>query len=356
MTLQVVDKDPQYVLNLCTKYLARDSTDPRHNFDQYEPGDPRAAIAEAWRFPVVDSHWDGVSAATSYPYDDVTFVWDGLRNPATDVALVSSLGELYDPVPLKVVDFGGLSTGLLSLTVRAPKGQIHYYRFLVDGISRLDPVNPQTTQHDNGASWSRFFTSGCAIPITLGRRQRELLTRLVAHLLPFRLEENRVFVRQVYQALDRTSRDNSFPFAYKLDQDVGVTNYIDKLLAREESHHVMDYQICLRMIDSLLRSRILGRDPLDAPIELYQDLYDQMAADQVPGWDTTRYQSPQYFLLLLRRHAMTGAFVHPRHGGNSGGVGWEYLESRFTDAQGATLFDWRRALEFPLGHNTDYRG
>jgi hypothetical protein len=29
VTLQVVDRDDQYVLNLCTEYLARDSTDPR---------------------------------------------------------------------------------------------------------------------------------------------------------------------------------------------------------------------------------------------------------------------------------------------------------------------------------------
>ena len=53
---------------------------------------------------------------------------------------------------------------------------------------------------------------------------------------------------------------------------------------------------------------------------------------------------------------MTGAFVHPKAGGNSGAAGWSYLEGRFTDAQGQTLFDWRRALEVPLGHNTDYRG
>jgi hypothetical protein len=109
---------------------------------------------------VVDSHWDGASAATSYLYDDVTFVWDSLRSPATQVGLVTSLGELYSAEPLKPVEFGGGQTGLLSLTVRAPKGQIFYYRFLVDGTSRLDPINPQTTRHDNRAVWSRFFTSG----------------------------------------------------------------------------------------------------------------------------------------------------------------------------------------------------
>ena len=53
---------------------------------------------------------------------------------------------------------------------------------------------------------------------------------------------------------------------------------------------------------------------------------------------------------------MTGAFVHPRHGGNSGTAGWAYLESRFRDADDKTLFDWRQAMEAPLGRNTDYRG
>jgi hypothetical protein len=81
-----------------------------------------------------------------------------------------------------------------------------------------------------------------------------------------------------------------------------------------------------------------------------------MQTDHVNGWRTDRYGSPQYFLVLLRRHAMTGAFVHPSEGGNSGAAGWMYLESRYRDDAGQTLFDWRRAIEAPLGHNSDYRG
>jgi hypothetical protein len=48
--------------------------------------------------------------------------------------------------------------------------------------------------------------------------------------------------------------------------------------------------------------------------------------------------------------------VHPRHGGNSGTAGWAYLETRFRDKDDKTLFDWRQAMEAPLGRNTDYRG
>jgi hypothetical protein len=33
-----------------------------------------------------------------------------------------------------------------------------------------------------------------------------------------------------------------------------------------------------------------------------------------------------------------------------------YLESRYRDSEDHTLFDWRAAIEAPLGDNTDYRG
>jgi hypothetical protein len=356
MGVQVVDKDTQYVLNWCTKYLARDSTDPRHNFGQFAATDPRAAICEAWRFPVVDSHWDGQSAETSYPYNDVTLVYDARATPAASVAVVGTFSELYSPVPLQPVDFLGEPTGFFAVTVRVPKGQVHTYKFVVDGTFLVDPVNPQMATMDNGQAWSRFFTDGCPIPLVLERRERDVLWRLVGHLLPFRLEENSRFIRQVYEQLDRSARDREFPLAYKLDEDVGVVNYIDKLLAREEEHNADDYHACLGIIDRLLRSRFGGADCLTLPPEAYEDLYREMETDHVDGWDTTRYRNPRDFLLLLRRHAMTGAFVHPRHGGNSGAAGWMYLEDRYRDAQGQTLFDWRRAIEAPLGHNTDYRG
>jgi hypothetical protein len=352
----VVDKDDQYVLNHCTKYLARDTLDPRHDFGHLEPGDARAAICEAWRFPVVDAHWDGEDPVASYAYNDVTFVYDARRTPVGSVGLLGTFAPLYSIVPLRELTFLGEPTGFLSVTVRVPKGQVHAYQFLVDGRWELDPINPQQAVMDNGKAWSRFFTDACFISLSFTRFERALLDRLVAHLLPFRLKENRTFVRTVYDTLDRTTQVQQFPLAYLLDEEVGVVNYIDKLIARQERHAADDYHTCLGIIGRLLRDRIAGLDPLVAPPELYEDLYEQMQKDFVPGWDTSRYQSPRHFLLLLRRHAMTGAFVHPRHGGNSGAAGWKYLEDRFKDAQGGTLFDWRQAIETPLGHNPDYRG
>ncbi|HKU11348.1 MAG TPA: hypothetical protein VJQ61_08985 [Sinomonas sp.] len=353
---QLVTKDPQYVLNLCTKYLARDNTDPRSNFGQYQADDPRAAISEAWRFPVVDTYWDGSSAEASYAFDSVTFVWDGHRNPASSVAVVGTFGDLYSPVPLTEIPFLTDGSGIWSVTLRVPRGQVYTYRFVVDGTARVDPINPQVQTLDNGEVWSRFFTSACMIPLTLGRRERRILDSLVRHVLPFRIPENSRFISDIYNKLDRNARTSQFPLAYVMDEDVGATNYIDKILSREEMHHAIDYRICLPMIDALLRERLGGLDPLEGPVDLWADLYGQLASNDVPGWDTGKYQDPSNFLALLRRHAITGAFAHPRHGGNSGAAGWEYLESRYTDNSGETLFDWRRAIEAPLGHNNDYRG
>jgi hypothetical protein len=352
----LADRDDLYVLNHCARFLARDSTDARHDFGQFEPGDARSAICEPWRFPIVDSYFDGASVEESYRYNTVTFVYDRRADRPSTVEVVGTFGDLYDPVPLRPVQFLGDETGYYSVSARVLKGQVHRYRFGVDGQWMIDPINPQRERADNGNEWSRFFTEACHVPLELGRRERDVLGRLVAHLLPFRLPENRIFVQEVYNDLDRASREQEFPLAYRLDEEVGVVNYIDKLLARAEPHYAADYHTCLALIDEIVRSRYGGLDPLMAPPDAYRDLYNEMKSDTVSGWDKGRYGSPRYFLLLLRRHAMTGAFTHPRSGGNSGAVGWVYLESRFRDSNDQTLFDWRQAMESPLGHNTDYRG
>lgn len=356
MAAVVVERDDLYVLNYCSRYLARAVDERRHDYGHYAPDDARAALCEAWRFPVIDSHGAGASHEQSYRYNDVTFVHDAREAPATDVAVVGTFTALHEAVPMRPVTFLAEPSGFWSVTVRVPKAQVHTYKLRIDGQHVLDPVNPQQSRSDDGRWWSRFFTDGCQVPLVLGRRERGVLGRLVAHLLPFRLPENRRFVREVYETLDKNSRTQQFPLAYRLDEEVGVVNYIDKVLARAEQHHADDYRACLKLVDDVLRARYGGLDPVMLPPEAYEEMYEQMGADDVPGWDTSRYGSPRHFLLLLRRHAMTGAFTHPKSGGNSGGAGWAYLEERFRDAQGQTLFDWRRALEAPLGRNTDYRG
>src|SRR4051812_18025108 len=160
----VIEKDDQYVLNHCTRYLARDIDEARHDFGQYAQGDPRALISEAWRYPVIDSYFNGDSIEESYKFNCVTFVYDGRRTPAADVAVTGSFMELYKSAPLRPVQFLGEPSGIWSLSVRIPKGQVHTYKLRVDQKWQLDPINPQETILDNGKAWSRFFTESCQIP------------------------------------------------------------------------------------------------------------------------------------------------------------------------------------------------
>src|SRR5260370_11914632 len=139
--------------------------------------------------------------------------------------------------------------------------------------------------------------------------------------------------------LDRCGKKTQSTPAYRLGEPAGAGNYIDKLVAKEENHHLVDYRVCLRQIDRVLRQRNPYTDPGQVSDELFNQLYDEMAANTVSGWDYSVYASPAYFIRLLRRHTFTGAFSHPKDGGNSAAAGWAYLLSRHRDPlQRPTLF------------------
>jgi hypothetical protein len=55
-------KDDQYVLNRCTKFLSRYNTDARHSCGAPGEESPRDRIAEAWRFPIIDTYGGGADA------------------------------------------------------------------------------------------------------------------------------------------------------------------------------------------------------------------------------------------------------------------------------------------------------
>jgi hypothetical protein len=96
----IVQRDDVYVLNYCTKSLARDNTDARHNYGQYSPDDRRASIAEAWRFPVIDSYYDGRSYEDSYAFNTVTFVLVNADDAAREVAVIGTFSDLVTPIPM----------------------------------------------------------------------------------------------------------------------------------------------------------------------------------------------------------------------------------------------------------------
>jgi hypothetical protein len=359
MPAPLVDCDDQYVLNHCTKYLARDSVDPRHNYGHYAAGDSRAAISEAWRFPIVDSHRDSARADEwNYRFNAVTFVYVDRDKKTKSLELIGTVWRLYDPIPLRPIG----DSIYWSVTLRLPKRRSFVYKFLVDGALILDPVNPQQVTLPNGTIWSRVFTQMCTELVVFERWEAELLERLTDHILPFRTADGQNFLSRYYQNLNRRAKETDYATAYRQDEPVGAVNFIDNLLAREECHRRNDYKICIGIIQRVLLKRSAGRDPRRLPAPIFEELYDQMSrADQtpIPGWDYSLYQKPRSFLELLRRHTYTGAFCHPKYGGNIDGAGWAYLSERFrvdNNAKATTAFDWRRAIEPPLGESKEYRG
>ncbi|XYH94635.1 gluconate 2-dehydrogenase subunit 3 family protein [Sorangium sp. So ce1128] len=352
MPARIVTKDDEYVLNHCARFCARENKDERHNFGQYESGDPRGRYCEAFRFPIIDGYGDTGSVDVDYALNEVTFLY--IHEPmdaAAQVAVVGTFSELHAPIPLRRVEGTRYST----VTVLVPKGQAHTYLFLVDGEPTVDPINPQRTTLDNGRTWSRFFTHFTTTLLVLDRRERELLEWLTDAILPF----PKSFLRSYYNRLEQWAKERhvTSPHVIRLDASVGVVNFIDKILAREESHHVVDYRICLDLIGQVLRGRYPGADVRQLPKEAADRIFMELATNSVEGWNYERYGNPSHFLTLLRRHTVTGAFSHPKYGGNAGAAGWAYLEDRYVDpTTGRSLFDWRRAVERPLGNSPTYRG
>jgi hypothetical protein len=336
--MDVIPKDNVAVLNVCAKYLARDDR----------------RVSDAWRFPIVDAYSDGTNFTDSYAYNDVTFVYGLPGMPAAlSVGVVGTFANLYDPLPLRVI----ADTPFWTVSVKVPKGEVHTYKFIVDGVPTLDPINPQRATLENGREWSRFFTQLASQPISFERWELKVLDRLTCHILPFRTEAGENFLRRFYFDHDRATRETQYAHAYRLDQPVGVVNFIDKVVAREESQYLIDYKLCLRQIDRVLRQRNPYVEPGDQPAEAFVDLYDQMWQGTVRGWDYSQYGNPKFFVQLLRRHTMTGAFSHPKYGGNGAAAGWAYLEERFRDPKSNdSLFNWRRITEQPLGTDPVYRG
>jgi hypothetical protein len=346
MAARIVERDDQEILNYCTKYLSR-------------AGDPSSS-AETWRFPIIDVFRSNPTDPNDSD-NEVVFVYKAAPGTIAQVSVLGSFATLYEAIPLAPVRFLGEETGYFGLTVAVPKGQTHIYQYVVDGKLTLDPINPQRVVLENGKTWSRFFTDNYLQPLILELWELKLLYRLTEQILPFRVAEAELFLQQFYNYLDRQAKDASK--VYRLDESVGEVNAIDKLLAREERHRLNDYRICLKQIDTVLRKRNPYVEPTELSKEYFNDLYNALAQDpanpanRIDGWDYGLYANPPFFLYILRRHAVTAAFSHPKYSGNVGAAGWAYLSEKYyevKDGQRATLFDWRSALEKPLGTNTSY--
>jgi hypothetical protein len=214
--VQVITSSDEYVLNNCTKFLARDLGEARHNDGQYPEGDFRSFVAESWRFPIIDSWADGTSFVPDYSLNSVTFVYPilgGATNPKS-VSVIGSFATLFEPIPLRQVS----ATPFFTTTVLLPKGQVHTYKYMVEGQPQLDPVNPQRSVLDNGKTWSRFFTQLCTQPITFENWELDLLERITERILPFHTEAGRNFLSRFYDGLNKQDRASQYAWAYRLDQ------------------------------------------------------------------------------------------------------------------------------------------
>ena len=348
MAFATLPLDVEHVFDLCTKHLARDSTDLRHNyFGTLRPGHGR--YSEGWRFPYVEPHF-GENAEANAALNRVTFVYIAPRDAGHDftVGVRGTFAPLYEIIPLRRAG----DSRFFAVTLLLPAGHVSRYRYVRPGnLEELDAINPQTSTEDNGAEWSCFFTFACFEAVTFERWERIILDRLTRHILPFNTDDARVFIERL-----NTQERANHPYLHRFDLGVGIVNFLDKLLAREERHQLPAYKTCLSIIDRVLRQRNPYLETRDMREEMFVRLYDEMSNGSVPGWDYARYNDPRHFLQMLRRHTITAAFSHPKYGGNAGAAAWDYLSARYRDANGRTLFDWRRAIERPLGTSTEYRG
>jgi len=331
---------------------------PLHEYPAWLKDSVRAAGGVAQFAGGVPAMCDGITQGQ--PGMELSLFSREVIAMATGIALSH---EMFDAALLlgvcdKIVPgllIGALAFGHLP-AVLVPAGQLHTYKFLVAAQPVLDPINPQRTVLDNGIEWSRFFTQRCAVPVSFEIWELAILVRLTNEILPFESRDAQRFMNLYYFTSDKQAHLSTLAHAYRLEQPIGAANFIDKIVAREERHRFIDYKICLRIIDGLLRRRFPGLTPAQISKDGYRDLYAEMARGAVDGWDVGQYQNPNYFLQILRRHTYMGAFSHPKYGGNAGAAGWAYLEEMFRGPAGESCFNWRRSIELPLGTSADYLG
>lgn len=340
------------VLNFYTKYKARGNKFSLANTTDFNT----IEVNESWRFPQIQTHLDESGSTSNL--NKVTFIFDS-KNSFDDVKLIGSFGSFYEPISLINVNYEDSPTNLFSVSIELPVGQSYYYKFLVNGIPVLDPVNPQTTKLSNGNIWSFFFTDYFNYTNEFDEWEVKLLQRLANQIILFRTEESQNFIDRFYLGMAKNDR-MKMPI-YKLDDSVGEVNYITNILAREERHHLNDYKICLSLINDVLKRKNPFVESWNVSSELIDELYNEMTQNSVPGWDYSRYNNPIYFLTVLRRHTITGTFCHPRYGGNIGYAGWNYLKERYADfdtkgEEVRNYFNWDLSLEKPFGKNIDYKG
>src|SRR3712207_1357400 len=119
MDMPVISKEPDYVLNHCTKYLARDNTDIRHSYFGLFDTERRSRISEPWRSPVIDAH-DG-PPDDRFDFNDVALVYALRAEEATaeSIGRLAAWRGLHRPERMRQVG----ESLVWAVTLRVAKGQ-----------------------------------------------------------------------------------------------------------------------------------------------------------------------------------------------------------------------------------------
>jgi gluconate 2-dehydrogenase gamma chain len=108
--------------------------------------------------------------------------------------------------------------------------------------------------------------------------------------------------------------------------EAGAVHFIDRALATFDTEKRDQYKEGLRQIE-VLRSKLF---PRSASVE---GLTREQRRELIRGFETSE------FFEILRTHVVLGFVANPEYGGNSGKVGWKYID-----------FDDQMAFEPPFGY------
>ena len=334
MRVEVLPTNDQLVLNYSSKII----TTIENNI-QSTKNDPA--------FPIVIPFF-----SDRLKYNEVTFIYfsnDLTDNQDNAIFVVGNFDHLYASFQLKPVYFLNEKTEFYAITLKLPVARFFRYRLKKDNTFFNDPLNPLTITTDNGSEWSAFHTESYKAPLCFEEWEQKLLKRFISFILPLHTDEFKTFIKSHSGKFDNETKS----LVSRLDYDLGVTNFIDKLLARYEPHHLIRYKKCLVEMQRLLLEKNKTQEPEHMDDNCYEWLYETMKTPNSEHWRLKEINSVD-FLKTFRRHIITGALSHPRHGGNTNAIGWNFLESILSDNKGNTYFNWHRALEKPLGNNEDY--
>src|SRR3954464_11849841 len=130
--MEILQRDAGYILDFCTKYLARGNRYPDSPSPATAPS--LTTPCEAWRFPIVNSY-GGDPGTGADAENEVIFVYAALDRPEVkNVSIIGTFASLNEPISLQPVLWQGEPTGYFALAVALPVERSYRYRFMVDGV------------------------------------------------------------------------------------------------------------------------------------------------------------------------------------------------------------------------------